>query len=176
MKSLSNGLLALTALWMYVVWGCAANEYTRMNAPPQGDAPAHPQWRDYYTYHNDQGMLADMAIADLHFVPHSTCLSGVGEARLVRYAELLAARGGTLNYDTCLNDTNMVDARLKVVKDFLAQATPTGGKIDVVVGPAGGRGMSNKEAAAAAAVAQQPEPRKTAYRLNSLSTLQSSGN
>ncbi len=173
MKNPFNGTLCLTTLWMYAVWGCAANnEYTRLNAPPQGDAPAHPEWRDYYTYHNDQGMLADMAIADIHYVPHSSCLSGVGEARLERYAELLAANGGTLNYDTALTDQTLLDARLKTAKDFLAQAIPKGKAIDVMVGPAGGRGMSNKEATAAAGVAQQPEPRKTAYKLNTATGLQ----
>jgi hypothetical protein len=146
--------------------GCPSSEYTRLNAPPQGEAPAHPTWTDYYTYHNDQGMLADMSIADIHFVPHSSCLSGAGEARLERYSELLAARGGTINYDTSMNNAKLLDERLKEARDFLAQACPGGQPVDVMIGPAGGRGMSNKESTEGAAVAQQPEPRKTAYKLN----------
>ncbi|HKQ46697.1 MAG TPA: hypothetical protein VJZ71_01360 [Phycisphaerae bacterium] len=166
MKTTVSGIPWLAALGLCAACGCAANEYTRLNSPPQGEAPCHPTWTDYYTYHNDQGMLADMSIADIHFVPHSTCLSGVGEARLERYAELLAARGGTLNYDTAMNDPKLLDARLQAARDFLAQACPGGQPVDVLVGPAGGRGMSNKEASEGAAVAQQAEPRKNAYYLN----------
>lgn len=175
MKKMPNGLTLLTACWMYAWWGCAANEYTRLNAPPQGEAPAHPEWVAYYEHHNDQGMLADMSIADIHFVPHSSCLSGVGKVRLERYAELLSADGGTLHYDTLLTDNTLVDARLKVAKDFLAEAAPGTRPIDVLVGIAGGRGMSNKEATAAAGVAQQPEPRKSAYHLNQVIISESSG-
>jgi hypothetical protein len=120
-------------------------------------------------------MLADMSIADIHFVPHSTFLSGAGEARLERYAELLAAHGGSLNYDTAINDGKLLDARLKSARDFLAQACPGGQPVDVMIGPSGGRGMSNKEASEAAAVAQQAEPRKNSYYLNTNRAFEKTG-
>lgn len=150
---------------MLMTVSCAQEPYTRLNAPPQGAGEEQPAWGAMYDFHNDQGMLADMSIADLHFVPHSAELSGVGQARLERYAELLAGRGGTLNYDTALGDEKLVRARLECAERFLAQAVPGRREVRVVIGPAGGRGMDHKEALAGEGVAKQPEPRQTAYRL-----------
>jgi hypothetical protein len=138
----------------------------RLNAPPQGDATAHPDWHAYYPYHNDNGMLADMAIADVHFIPHTAELSGTGQARLERYAELLATRGGTIAYNTTIADEKLKAARVATAKAFVNKAIPGTRAVEVVVGLPGGRGMGAKEASAAAAVAKQPEPRNTAYRLN----------
>lgn len=146
--------------------GCPYGENQRLNAPPQGESESRPEWAEYYTYHNDQGMLADMSIADIHFVPHCAELSGTGEARLARYAELLAARGGTINYETVIDDDKLINDRLKNAKRFLVQALPGKQRVDVVSGIAGGRGMDSKEALAGQAIAKQPETRKNAYQLN----------
>lgn len=149
---------------------CAPEPYTRLNAPPQGEGDSRPVWADYYTYHNDQAMLADMSIADLHFVPHSTELSGVGQARLERYAELLAGRGGTLYYDTAIEDETLLASRIDTARQFLAQAIPGQQRVELVVGPPGGRGMDAREQLSGQAVAKQAEPRQNAYRLRKYST------
>lgn len=146
--------------------GCPPEQNYRLNAPPQGESETRPEWADYYTYHNDQGMLADMSIADIHFVPHSPELSGTGQARLARYAELLAARGGTVNYETPIEDDRLIRERLANARRFLVQALPGKQKIDVVPGLAGGRGMDAREAFSGMAVAKQAENRKNAYHLN----------
>jgi hypothetical protein len=140
-------------------------EHGRLNAPPQGDGLAHPGWADYFVYHNDQGMMADMSIADIHFVPHSAELSGVGVARLERYAELLATTGGALRYDPAIRDVALISARVETAKALLAQAIPRSNLIDVVVGSAGGRGMGVAEASAGKAVATEAEQRAAAYQM-----------
>lgn len=145
--------------------GCTPDSNVRLNAPPQGAGDEKPAWADQYVYHNDQGILADMSIADIHFVPHSAELSGVGQARLERYAELLAERGGTINYDTAIDDDSLLEERLAVAKTFLAQAMPSQKSIEVTIGPAGGRGMDHRESLAGQGVAKQPEPRNNAYFL-----------
>ncbi len=169
----SGGILALALTWAFA--GCFPNPNLRLNSPPQGDAPEHPPWRDMYVYHNDQGMLADMSIADIHFVPHCANLSGTGEARLERYAELLASRGGNINYDPTIVDDNLIKARMETAKEFLAQALPSRHKIEVMTGPALGRGMSNAEATDADKVAKQAEKRRYAYFLNVASGLRIEG-
>ncbi len=146
--------------------GCIPPENQRLNAPPQGESNSRPEWSQYYTYHNDQGMLADMSVADIHFVPHCSELSGTGQARLARYAELLAARGGTINYETSIENDKLIRDRLAVAKRFLVQALPGKQQIDVVPGIAGGRGMDAKEGLAGQAIAKQAETRKNAYHLN----------
>jgi hypothetical protein len=146
-------------------FGCAEPTRPRLNAPPQGESSDKPEWGRYFDYHDDQGMLADMSIADIHFVPHSAEISGVGEVRLERYAELLARTGGRISYDTSLRDQALVEARLANARTFLKDALPTAKTIDVVLGLPGGRGMTTKEASLGKAVAEQPEPRSTAYKL-----------
>ncbi|HUN80833.1 MAG TPA: hypothetical protein VMV81_04910 [Phycisphaerae bacterium] len=147
----------------------------RLNSPPQGYAEPHHAMASYYAYHNDQGMLADMSIADIHFIPHSDRLSATGQARLERYAELLADTGGTLRFDTKVNDDDLVRARLIAANSFLAELECTH-PILVAVGGAGGRGMTAQEASGAKAVAKQPEARKEAYHLNKKEGSSSSGN
>lgn len=165
MASRLRAVSYLLALSPALTGGCAGEPFTRLNAPPQGPGEERPAWADMYTYHNDQGMLADLSIADIHFVPHTSELSGVGEARLERYAELLAGRGGTINYDTAMDDEELLAERLSTAKQFLAQAMPSQKSIEVALGPPGGRGMGHREALAGEAVAKQPEPRKNAYFL-----------
>jgi hypothetical protein len=148
-----------------VVFDCGEPTKPRLNAPPQGEATDKPEWGRYFDYHDDQGMLADMSIADIHFVPHSAELSGVGEARLERYAELLARTGGRISYDTTLRDQALVEARLATARAFLKDALPTAKTIEVALGLPGGRGMTTKEASLGKAVAEQPEPRNSAYKL-----------
>lgn len=147
--------------------GCVEPEGSRMiNHPALSDSSTEDNVAEFFAYHNDQGMLADMAIADIHFVPHSTRLSGTGLARLERYAELLATTGGTLHYDTALQDKQLIEARLDTAKRFLASAIPSNQAVQVVLGLPGGRGMRAEEAAAGDAVARQPEQRSTAYDLS----------
>lgn len=145
--------------------GCGHKEHVQANAPPQGYAPDKPSISDYYAYHNDQGMLADMSLADIHFIPNSPELSGTGVARLERYAELLAPNGGTLYYDTGVTDMQLVDRRLSNARTYLAQCAPSKQRIDVVLGMPQGPGMRSKEAIAGAGVAEQPEARDRAYHL-----------
>lgn len=156
---------------------CERKAQTQMNAPPQGYAPEHPASTDYYAYHNDQGMMADMSIADIHFIPHSADLSGAGVARLERYAELLANSGGTLNYDTGSTDTMLIDRRMATAEAYLAKCMPDSKRVDIVLGMPGGPGMRSKESIAGQNVAQQPETRERAYRLQEkLSRFNSGGN
>lgn len=145
---------------------CSQNQTQSMNGPQTDESPPQPEMAEYFANHNDQGMMHDMSIADIHFIPHSPHLSGAGEARLERYAELLAATGGTLCYDTRLDDKELLDARLAMAREFLAHAVPGKNEIGVELGMAGGRGMIASEAIAGQGVAKQPEQRGPAYNLN----------
>ncbi len=149
------------------VLGCHQPEPTQsINTPPTDPAEQRRELAEFFAYHQDQGMMHDRSIADIHFVPGAAHLSGAGEARLARYAELLADGGGTLQYDTRLNDDTLVQNRLAAARAFLSQCNVGGPPIQVALGMPGGRGMRHDEAFAGRAVAQQPEPRTTAYRLS----------
>lgn len=145
--------------------GCATPEPQRMNAPPQGEGPGRPAWTDIYAYHNDQGMMADMSIADIHFIPGSADLSGTGMARLERYAELLAASGGSLHYAPTIGDEELIQARLACAAEFLKASMPSDMSIRITPGLAAGRGMTAAESKSGQDVARQAEQRKNAYDL-----------
>ncbi len=136
-----------------------------LNSPQSYDPADRPSVAEFFAYQNDQGMIADMGIADIHFVPHSSALSGTGVARLERYAELLAATGGEVRYSTSNGDETLVNERLAAAKDFLAQVIPSNHCVDVVLGLPGGRGMTAREALTGREVAEQAERRETAYNL-----------
>ena len=156
----------LLALAVGSLGGCTQPaESERLNAPPQGAGRRHPLWSEMYAYHNDQGMMADRSIADIHFVPGSPDLSGTGVARLERYAELLATTGGTLWYGPSIRDKGLIQARIAAAKDFLAQALPGAKSIEVALGLGHGRGMSAIEALTGKTVANTAEERGSAYNL-----------
>lgn len=167
--------VGLLGICIALATACERKAQTQMNAPPTGYAPEHPASTDYFAYHNDQGMMADMCIADIHFIPHSSDLSGAGVARLERYAELLANSGGTLNYDTSSTDTMLIDRRMATAEAYLAKCMPQSKRVDIVLGMPGGPGMRAKEAIPGQNVAQQPEERIRAYRLQERLTRFSSG-
>lgn len=119
---------------------------SRLNAPPQGESPRPSPLQEPYAYMVDNAMIADMAMADIHFVPHSAELNSLGARRLDRYAALLEIYGGTLHYDTGLTDEELVKARIGRMKDFLATTGIPADKIDVEEGLASGRGLIAPEA------------------------------
>jgi hypothetical protein len=169
------GLFSALAYMATSAAGCVPpTDTTSMNLPSRDAEEMRHDLAETFAYQNDQGMMADRSIADIHFVPHTTHLSGTGEARLERYAELLSETGGTINYDTNLNDTDLVQARVAVAQRFL-ESCQTQSPLEVAVGLPGGRGMKAREAIPGRAVAEQPEPRGTAYKLGpSLGSAQSS--
>lgn len=171
-------LLSALALVATAASGCVPPaDTTTVNLPPRDAEEMRNEIAEIFAYHNDQGMTADRSIADVHFVPHSTNLSGTGQARLERFAELLAESGGTIHYDTKLDDKDLVEARLAVARRFLAETNQGQHTIEIALGMSGGRGMSAREAIPGRAVAEQPEPRGTAYKIGpSLGSAQSSGN
>lgn len=164
----SRSIALVAAIFLAGIGGVRCVQPTEsktMNAPPQGYSEDRHRLAEFFAYHNDQGMMADMSIADVHFIPHQSTLSGTGEARLERYAELLATTGGTLTYETELADEKLVQDRMRAAREFLAQSIPSNNRIDVVLGMPGGRGMGVAEALAGQAVAKEAEPRGTAYHL-----------
>ncbi len=163
---MSRGCLYVACAAALGLTACADPEPKQsLNSPNSSDPTDRPSVAEFFAYQNDQGMIADMAIADIHFVPHSSALSGTGVARLERYAELLAATGGEVRYATALSDDALVSERLAAAKDFLAQVIPSSQCVEVVLGLPGGRGMTAREALTGREVAEQAEQRDVAYRL-----------
>lgn len=141
----SRSIRLAAALFLPILWGCPP-EPARLNAPPQGASIRQPEMHANFDYMQDQALMADLSIADMHFVPHTAELNGTGRARLERYAELLAGHGGTLTFDTSLTDSDLIAARLQTAETFVNEYVPDDSRIAVVSGLPGGRGMTADEA------------------------------
>jgi len=127
-----------------LVTGCT-KPTERLNAPPQGHTCYPNKMQETYTPMTDNAMLADMSMSEVHFVPHTSELSGTGVRRLDRYASLLSMYGGELRYDGA-EETTLADARMERIKQFLLAAGIAPDKFSISRGFAGGAGMAGTEA------------------------------
>lgn len=107
---------------------------------------ARSSFGSYFTDMTDNAIQSDGSIADIHFVPHTTELSGLGVKRLDRMARLLDTYGGTVRYETTLGDTPMVKERLDHVREYLTLSGCDMARVKVAIGRAGGTGMPGDEA------------------------------
>lgn len=94
----------------------------------------------------DNAILHDMSVADIHFIAHTSELSGVGEVRLNRMAKLLHTYGGTVRYETTLDDDVLRGQRLAHVREYLALTGCDMGRVSVAAMMSGGRGLPGDEA------------------------------
>ncbi len=101
----------------------------------------------YFTHMTDNAMLSDMSLADMHFIPHTDELSGLGEVRIDRMAKLLNVYGGTVRYATELGDEAMVEQRMQHVREYLTLVGCSMDRVTVAVMRPGGIGMPGDEAA-----------------------------
>ncbi len=93
----------------------------------------------------DNAMLADMSLADIHFVPHTDELNSLGLRRLDRYGALMKIYGGTLHYETDVVDKDAISRRLAHVMEYLTGVGIEKDRIGVETGLARGRGMGGEE-------------------------------
>jgi hypothetical protein len=94
----------------------------------------------------DNAILRDMSVADIHFIPHSNELSGIGVARLDRLARLLQVYGGTVRYETLIVDETLIEQRLDHVREYLSLAGCDMDRLEFKATMSGGRGLPGGEA------------------------------
>jgi len=97
--------------------------------------------RAYLDNMADNAILHDMSLADFHFIPHSTELSGAGVAHLDRMALLLDTYGGVVRYETFSSDEDLIKKRLEHVKEYLTLVGCSMEKVALTTAVSGGRGM-----------------------------------
>lgn len=118
----------------------------RLNAPPHGEAQSTSDLQGTFVYMHDNALLANMTVGDRHFMPHRPALNTTGVERLSRLASLMEAYGGTIRFDTEETDEKLNHARLKAIRDFLAEAGIDTTAETVTMDLAGGDGMDAREA------------------------------
>lgn len=102
----------------------------------------------HFTYMVDNAILRDMSLADIHFIAHTTELSGVGAIRLKRMAKLLNTYGGSIRLETTQTDESVVAERMKHVREFLALSGCELDHVEIEVSAPGTLGMSGVEGVA----------------------------
>ncbi len=75
---------------------------------------------EHFTYMADNALMHDMSLVEMHFIPHSSEISGVGAARLERMARILNTYGGTVRYAGEEPDPKRVEQRLDHIREYLA--------------------------------------------------------
>ncbi len=102
--------------------------------------------RPYLTSMVDNALLHDMSVTDMHFIPHTSELSGTGAARLDRMAVMLNTYGGVVRYDTLMNDSELAQKRIDHVREYLEVAGCDVSRVQVTAMLSGGRGLTAKRA------------------------------
>lgn len=118
----------------------------RLNAPPHGQSQESTDMQGTFVYMNDNALLANMTVCDMHFMPHRALLSGQGVERLSRLASLMEAYGGTIRFDTRCEDEALNKQRLEVIREFLAETGIDTTSEVVREDISGGEGMYASEA------------------------------
>lgn len=107
---------------------------------------ARASFGTYFRDMSDNAILHDGTIADVHFIPHTSELSGLGVERLDRMARLLDTYGGTVRYQSDTVDEALVKERLDHVREYLTLTGCDMARVKVAVAQAGSIGMPGDEA------------------------------
>jgi hypothetical protein len=96
----------------------------------------------------DSALLQNMAIADIHFVPHTDELNSLGVKKLTQMARLVETYGGTIHYETQLRDPDLVNRRMVHARDYLTTTGIDISRLQINSGASRGRGMLASDAIA----------------------------
>lgn len=114
--------LVLCTLAVSITCGACQQPISRLNAPPHGPTEKPSELQAQYAHMVDNALLADMTVADVHFVPHRVMLNSLGEERLSRLATLMEVHGGTIRFSTDEPDEELIAERVEKIRTFLRQA------------------------------------------------------
>lgn len=138
---------SLTALIVIAVAGCKGKDYETANDMTMRHMDlTRAQYGEQFVYMGDNAILKDMSVADIHFIAHTSEISGVGQVRLDRMAHLLNTYGGTVRYETDLADEDLLAQRIDHVREYLTLVGVDMNRVEVKPMLSGGRGLSGDEA------------------------------
>lgn len=147
METMQKRRLMLAELLAVMTIGVTGCHSTRQKSPEQFvQAPSLTAYNEVFAYMKDNAMQHVASISDLHFVPHTTELNGLGVAYLDRLALLHDPYGGTVRYSTTSTDEAFVATRLAHLTDYLEAIGADTTRITVVAAMPGGRGMRADQA------------------------------
>jgi hypothetical protein len=118
----------------------------RLNAPPHGEPYTTAESQGTLVYMNDNALLANMTMCDMHFMPHRGLLNENGLVRLSRLGQLIQQYGGTIRLNTDETDESLISKRTDTIMQFLREAGLNPTSETLTRDLSGGRGMPATEA------------------------------
>lgn len=130
-----------------VVAGCQSDAF-RSSSGRHLDRIANQEKRsrEYEQIMVNNGVMANMSLAEFHFMPHSKQLSGSGVARLDRMALMLDTYGGTVRYAGGMGDDELVAQRIDHVREYLTMTGCNMDRVKIEPGLPGGGGVTARRA------------------------------
>jgi len=119
------------------------SDMTEEEAAPEKERPALTRQADRMV-HNAE--LADMCLADIHFLPNRAVLNSNGTQRLSHLAWLMDQYGGSIKLDLEEPDSPVARERIQTVQNYLRAWGLPESKIQVSLGLAESKGMEATEA------------------------------
>jgi len=142
------GVLMVALAMTIATIGC--EEDLKANRDRLTGQPIEPRVQHrFYRPMTMNAAMHDMSVADIHFVPHTDELNGLGVTRLSDLAIILDRYGGTVRYETFVKDRDRVNARLASIERYLTETGIDMTHVEVASKLSGGRGMTAKDAIAA---------------------------
>lgn len=145
----------LPAAWLTLAVGCQSTQSVHPSLNQEIDRDLLGRFFDPMT---QSAAAHDMSVADIHFVPHTAVLNGLGILRLDQLRPMLDRFGGTVRYETYSTDSDQMDARLASVTTYLTDSGVDMANVEVTNMISGGRGMTT-----AAAIKAQESFEKAEY-------------
>ncbi|MHC5108298.1 MAG: hypothetical protein ACYTHJ_00295 [Planctomycetota bacterium] len=135
-----------TALGLVMfVWGCEGPGTPIEIQNAHMDAQKE-NYQSTYTQMEDNAMLHNMSLADIHFVAHSAELSGTGMSQLDRMVPYLKTYGGKVRYESHDPDATLVAQRMEHVREYLTLVECDMTRVSVERGLSGGRTINGNDA------------------------------
>lgn len=148
-RLLSAGLIATMITLMPGLGGCQEGQKRTdpISQPQPITAQAHPIKYQLDSMTNN-ALLANMAVSDMHFIPHRPYLTDLGCQELNRMAWFVQRYGSTIILDLAQQDSDLAKYRKKVVEDYLLACGLPAEKVEVVFAMPASTGLPADEAVA----------------------------
>jgi len=143
-----NPLLVMSLVLVPVLAvGCSSNE-SEIDPDPTEIEHAYQAEDGHATFDHmvDAAVMADMTVADYHFVPRRAILTPLGMQRVARLADIIDEYGGEVRFNTRETDESLIAERSSAISTALQKNGLDPSSSHVTLNIPGSIGMDAREA------------------------------
>lgn len=143
-----NPVLVLSFLLVPVLAiGCSSNKTEIESDVVEIDNPYHAEdGHATFDHMVDAAVLADMTVADYHFIPRRAMLTPLGQQRVARLADIIDEYGGEVRFNTRVTDESLIAERSAAISAALQKNGLDPASSHVTLDIPGSVGMDAREA------------------------------